>query len=93
MLKYTPTNLKKLENLFKEIGYRIIYEKGQFNSGYCIVNEQRMIVINKFYKTDARINCLISIINELHVKTEGLEPETLTFYENVVLPQLEVVSR
>lgn len=93
MLKYTPANLKKLENLFKEIGYRIIYEKGQFNSGYCIVNEQKMIVINKFYKTDARINCLISIINELHVNIEGLEPETLTFYEQVILPQLEVVSK
>ncbi len=83
-LKYTSTNLKKLENLFKEIGYKIIYEKGHFNSGYCIVNERKTIVINKFYKTDTRITCLLSILNEIEVITEGLEQETLTFYQDLI---------
>jgi len=84
MLKYTPANLKKIENLFKEIGYKIIYEKGQFHSGYCIVNERRMIVINKFYKTDARINCLLNILNDIEVNIDGLAEETLTFYEQLI---------
>jgi hypothetical protein len=83
MLKYTSANLKKIENLFKEIGYKIIYEKGQFHSGYCIVNERRMIVINKFYKTDARINCLLNIINDIEANISGLTKETLTFYEQI----------
>lgn len=80
-LKQTPANLKKIEELFKEIGYKIIYEKGNFHSGYCIVNAQQTIVINKFYKTDARINCLLHILNEIDVQTEGFDEETLTFYE------------
>lgn len=84
MLKYTPANLKKLELLFKEIGYKIIYEKGQFTSGYCVVNERKTIVINKFYKTDARINCLLSIINEIHVPIAKLEEATLTFYTKYI---------
>lgn len=84
-LKYTPANLKKLENLFKEVGYKIIYEKGHFNSGYCIVNERKTIVVNKFYKTDTRITCLLTILNEIEVSIEGLEPETLTFYQNLGL--------
>jgi hypothetical protein len=84
MLKYTTANLKKLENLFKEIGYKIIYEKGHFNSGYCIVNERKTIVINKFYKTDARINCLVYILNELEFDTEGFDAETLTLYERLL---------
>lgn len=84
IIKYTPANLKKVENLFKEIGYKIIYEKGQFQSGYCIVNERKMIVINKFYKTDARINCLIAILNEIDILIEGLDEETLTFYQTLV---------
>ena len=32
-IKYTPTTLKKFEELFDEIGYTIRFEKGNFNSG------------------------------------------------------------
>lgn len=81
MLKYTKGNLKKLENLFKAIGYRIIYEKGQFKSGYCIVNDQNMIVINKFYKTDARINSLVEIINTIDADRTTLTEEELNLLE------------
>ena len=84
MLKYTAANLKKVENLFKGIGFKIIYEKGQFNSGYCIVNDRKIIVINKFYKTDARINCLLNILNVLNADIERLDPETLTFYKSLI---------
>lgn len=84
-LKPTPANLKKLENLFKEAGYKLIYEKGHFNSGYCIVNERRTIVINKFYKTDTRVSCLLTILNEIEVAIEALEPSTLTFYQSLEL--------
>jgi len=34
--------LKKLESLFQELNYRIRYERGNFKSGYCIVNDSRM---------------------------------------------------
>lgn len=83
-LKPTPANLKKLETLFKEAGYKLIYEKGHFNSGYCIVNERKTIVINKFYKTDTRISCLLTILNEIEVPIEGLEASTLTFYRTLI---------
>lgn len=83
-IKYTPANLKKIENLFTEVGYKIIYEKGHFNSGYCVVNERNTIVINKFYKTDTRISCLLSILNEIEVSKEAMEADTLTFYEGLM---------
>lgn len=85
MLKYTAANLKKMEDLFGELGYKIIYEKGQFSSGYCIVNERKMIVINKFYKTDARMGCLVTILNEIEINTERLSEEGLTFYSNLMI--------
>lgn len=86
MLKYTATNLKKLENLFKEIGYNIIYEKGQFNSGYCIVNDRKIIVVNKFYKKDARINCLLSILQKIEIDEKQLTEEVFNFYKGLDLP-------
>lgn len=61
MFKYTKHTLKKIETLFSEMDYTIRYEKGNFNSGYCIVENRKMAVINKFFDTEGRINCLLEI--------------------------------
>ena len=71
MLKYTRSNLKKIENYLTDQGYQIIYEKGHFKSGYCIVNESNIIVVNKFFDVEARINVLQEIIVNLDL-SEGL---------------------
>lgn len=86
-LRPTAGNLKKLETLLADMGYRILYEKGNFQSGYCLVNERKMIVINKFYKTDMRIQCLLTIINELEPQTEGLTEEQVAFYHSLPAPE------
>ena len=70
MIKYTKTTLKKIEQLFKELEYKIRYEKGHFQSGYCIVENQNIAVINKFFDTEARINCLIEILDGLTIEQE-----------------------
>ena len=62
MVKYTKSNLQKLELLFKEQEYTIRYEKGNFQSGYCVVQARKIAVINKFFDTEARINCLLDIL-------------------------------
>ena len=61
MFKYSKHNLKKIETLFGEMAYTIRYEKGNFNSGYCIVENRKIAVINKFFDTEGRINCLLEI--------------------------------
>ncbi|MEZ4919276.1 MAG: hypothetical protein R2792_09235 [Saprospiraceae bacterium] len=71
-MRYTATTLKKLEELFRELKYTIRYEKGRFQSGYCIVEDRKIAVINKFYDTEARINCLLDILNNMNVPPEDL---------------------
>lgn len=39
MVKYTSTTLTKIQELVKEAGYVLRYEKGNFKSGYCILQE------------------------------------------------------
>ena len=68
MLKPTESNLKKLEDLFKHLSYKVRYEKGQFQSGYCLVKSQKILVVNKFYTTEARINCLVEILQEIDIE-------------------------
>ena len=47
MMKYIRSNLKKLEDLCQAIGYKVRYEQGHFQSGYCRVEARQIIVINK----------------------------------------------
>ncbi len=62
MFTYTTTTLKKLEALLEALDYTLRYEKGNFQSGYCLVKDKKIAVINKFFVTEARINSLVEII-------------------------------
>lgn len=85
MLKINKTTLKNLEELLKNLGYKIRYEKGQFQAGYCLVKQQKVIVINKFYTTEVRINTLLDIFNEIGAEEEVvLEASQQAFYEKVM---------
>lgn len=71
-MRYTQTTLKKLEALFGELDYSVRYEKGNFQSGYCIVENRRIAVVNKFFDTEARINCLLDILSKMSLETDAL---------------------
>ncbi|WP_276134924.1 hypothetical protein [Polluticoccus soli] len=81
--KYTPNTLKKLEQLYEEARYIIRYEKGTFNSGYCILEDKRVVVINKFLAIEGRINALIEILPSIAVKEEELSGEMQKWYEQL----------
>jgi hypothetical protein len=76
LMRYTQTTLKKLEDLFSELDYAIRYEKGSFQSGYCIVEHRKIAVINKFFDTEARINCLLDILTTLEFAVEDLSDKS-----------------
>ncbi|MFZ1497664.1 MAG: hypothetical protein WAS72_11445, partial [Saprospiraceae bacterium] len=44
------------------------YEKGNFQSGYCIVEHRKIVIVNKFFETEARINSLIDIISTIPIE-------------------------
>lgn len=64
MLSPTKHTLKKLETLAGELGYTVRYEKGNFQSGYCLVEKRRVAIINRFYDTEGRINVLYDILSQ-----------------------------
>jgi len=70
----TKHTLKKLETLAKELGYKVRYEKGNFQSGYCLVEHQRVAIVNKFFDTEGRINVLLDILSQYRKKKEEKMP-------------------
>ena len=74
-ITHTKHTLKKLETLAKQLGYKVRYEKGNFQSGYCLVEHQRVAIVNKFYDTEGRINVLLDILSLYRPKPEDETPE------------------
>ena len=71
-MKYTQTTLDKLEAITEEAGYVLRYERGTFQSGYCILEERKVVVLNKFLQTEGRINTLLDLIPQLDINPELL---------------------
>jgi hypothetical protein len=72
-IKYTKNFLDKLENIFAASEYILRYEKGNFKSGYCVLRENKIVIINKYYTMEGKINALIDIIKELEFKPSDFE--------------------
>jgi hypothetical protein len=83
MIKYTKHNLNKLEDLFRELKITIRYEKGNFHSGYCIVSGKNIVIVNKFFDVEARINTLIEIMEEGGIDISGLSEESHDWYSRL----------
>lgn len=75
-MRYTQTLLKKIEDLFDELDYAVRYEKGSFQSGYCLVENRRIAVVNRFFDTEARINCLLDILSRLEYEPASLSDKS-----------------
>ncbi len=91
MINFTKHSLQKLEVIFQEIGYIIRYEKGNFNAGYCIVENRNIVIINKFFDTEARINVLLDIIQNVEFDPGILSEKSAKFYDRILkeLPEDE----
>ena len=83
-MKYTQTTLDKLEAIPEQSGYILRYERGTFQSGYCILELKKVVVLNKFLQTEGRINTLIELIPQLEINTDVLTEEAKKLYNEIV---------
>ena len=83
-MKYTQHSLDKVEKVIEEGGYIIRYERGTFQSGYCILQEKKVVVLNKFLQTEGRINTLIDLLPLLKVNIDDLTHESQKLYEEMM---------
>lgn len=86
-MKYTTTFLAKLEDLIAESDYTLRYEKGNFKSGHCLLREQKIIVINKFYTTEGKINAILEILKTVELNTERFSEKSRRLYEELFQPE------
>ena len=83
-MKYTQTTLDKIEKIVEECGYIVRYERGSFQSGYCILEQKKVVVLNKFLQLEGRINTLIDLIPQLNIEAGSLTPESRKVYDDIM---------
>ena len=82
-MKLTQTTLDKLEDILGESEFVVRYERGNFQSGWCLLEAKRIVVLNKFLNLEARINTLWELIPVLDIQFDKLTHESQKLYTEV----------
>lgn len=83
MIKYTNQFLLKMEEMLGESDYTLRYEKGNFKSGYCVLKDQKIMIDNKFYTTEGKINALLDILKGTELDTSKFSEKSLKLFEEI----------
>ena len=68
------TIYQELKVIFEQLNYKIVLDKGSFNSGYCILEDEKIIVINKNKPYENRIKILSEILSSIDTKDIYIKP-------------------
>ncbi|MDN4164908.1 hypothetical protein QWY31_05310 [Cytophagales bacterium LB-30] len=90
LVKYTPQFLNKLEDLFAESDYVLRYEKGNFKSGYCLLKDTKVAIVNKYFPLDGKINCLLEIIKDINPDINQLSEKNRKFFLELTQTHLDL---
>lgn len=83
MIKYTNQFLLKLEEMIGESDYILRYEKGNFKSGYCVLKDQKIMIVNKFYTTEGKINALLDIVKITDLDTSKFSEKSQKLFDEL----------
>jgi hypothetical protein len=83
-MKPTQGNLDKLQNILSESAYVVRYERGTFQSGWCLLEAKKIVVLNKFLDTEGRMNTLTELIPQVTIDFDKLTIESQKLYEDLV---------
>lgn len=82
-MKYNTHTLKKAEKILDEAGFVLRYEKGNFNAGFCILEDRNIVVINKYFQTEAKVGAILEIIGRVKIEKSKLSDTSKEFYNKI----------
>jgi hypothetical protein len=90
-MKFTQAVLDKLENVLSESEYIVRYERGTFQSGWCLLEQKKIVVLNKFLDTEGRINTLLELIPQIKVEYDKLTLESQKLYDSITKKETQTI--
>ena len=65
---------QEFEQIAEKLGIRIVLEKGDFKGGFCLLEEEHIIVINKLKPIEQRIRALGKAFSRMDTSHIYLKP-------------------
>jgi hypothetical protein len=78
-LSYTQHTLDKLESLLRSLGFKLRYEKGNFKTGACLLEQSRVIIVNKFSNLESKIIALADLLQKTETDDSLLDEKQKAF--------------
>ena len=75
--------LQELRSVADQLGASVRFEKGDFKGGYCIIHDQKVIVINKLTNLQRKVMILSTALKELGVDEIYLTPRVREVIEEM----------
>tara|TARA_B100000900_G_C20504486_1_gene685237 strand:+ start:790 stop:1053 length:264 start_codon:yes stop_codon:yes gene_type:complete len=83
--KNLRTTYNELKEVFEKLNYKVVLDKGNFNTGYCLLEHEKIIVVNKNKPYENRVKILSSILSKINTDDIYLKPkirELMISYNN-----------
>jgi len=90
MLTITNHTLEKLEMLLKTTGYRVRYEKGNFKTGACLLQNSKVVVVNRFSGLESKILAISELARDLDMDYNLLDEKQVAFLQLLKQTKLDL---
>ena len=91
-MKYTQSYLDKLQSILHESEYTLRYERGTFQSGWCVLEQKKVVVVNRFLDVEGRTNTLLELIPQLKIDYDKLTLESQKLFEHIKAGEQQFTS-
>ncbi|MEA3392848.1 MAG: hypothetical protein U9Q91_07695 [Candidatus Marinimicrobia bacterium] len=82
-----PKKLQELLSAFlRKQELDVVYGIGAFSGGHCVINENRVVVINKRMPVEEQLRILVSVILDLGLDYSGLKKEAGDYILRYIKP-------
>ncbi|HLG32408.1 MAG TPA: hypothetical protein VI362_05165 [Ignavibacteriaceae bacterium] len=75
--------MQELKSVADQLGATVRFEKGDFVGGYCLLNENKVIVINKLANLQRKVMILSTALKELEIDKIYLTPRLREIIEEM----------
>ena len=79
-----------LEELARQLNLNIRYEKGDFEGGYCILKDQKVLVVNKRLLDSRKAVALALALSEFGIDLVFIKPNLRAFIEDEVAKLVKI---
>lgn len=74
--------VEELQDVARQIGVTVRFEKGDFEGGYCLLRDQRLVLINRRLMPSRKASLLALALQNIGLDTVFLKPALRQYIED-----------